>query len=60
MIKKEILQDLDGDDLTPPPHWIMTLLPQCSTRTEAALLPNPGPGENLQQPLLLHQLSLRS
>ena len=33
MIKKEILQDLDGDDLTPPPYWIMKLLPQCSTRT---------------------------
>ena len=27
MIKKEILQDLDGDDLTPPPYWIMTRLP---------------------------------
>ena len=33
IIKKEILQDLDGDDPSPPPYWIMTLLPQCSTRT---------------------------
>ena len=27
MIKKEILQDLDGDDLPPPQYWIMTHLP---------------------------------
>ena len=27
MIKKEILQDLDGDDLARPPFWIMTRLP---------------------------------
>ena len=46
MIKKEILQDLDGDDLVPPPCWIMTRLPaQCSTRTGGALTPDPGPGE---------------
>ena len=37
MIKKEILQDLDGDDLTPPPYWIMKLLPQCSTSTGGRL-----------------------
>ena len=46
MIKKEILQDLDGDDLTPPPYWIMTHLPpRAPPGPEAALLPNPGPGE---------------
>ena len=46
MIKKEILQDLDGDDLTPPPCWIMTcLLPSASPGLEAALMPDPGPGE---------------
>ena len=46
MIKKEILQNLDGDDLTPPPYWIMTHLPpRAPPGPEAALLPNPGPGE---------------
>ena len=46
MIKKETLQDLDGDDLTPPPYWIMTgLPPSAPPGPEAALLPNPGPGE---------------
>ena len=46
MIKKEILQDLDGDDLTPPLYWIMTRLPPSApSRPEAALMPNPGPGE---------------
>ena len=46
MIKKEILQDLDGDDLTPPPCWIMTRLPpSASPGPEAALMPDPGPGE---------------
>ena len=46
MIKKEILQDLDGDDLTPRPYWIMTHLPPSATPgPEAALMPNPGPGE---------------
>ena len=46
MIKKEILQDLDGDDLTPPPYWIMTRLPlSAPPEPEAALLPNLGPGE---------------
>ena len=46
MIKKEILQELDGDDLTPPPYWIMTgLPPSAPPGPEAALLPNPGPGE---------------
>ena len=44
--KKEILQDLDGDDLTPPPFWIMTRLPPSAPPgPEAALMPNPGPGE---------------
>ena len=45
-MKKEILQDLDGDDLTPPPCWIMTcLLPSSSPGPEAALPPDPGLGE---------------
>ena len=44
--KKQILQDLDGDDLTPPPYWIMTHLPPSAPPgPEAALMPNPGPGE---------------
>ena len=46
MIKKEILQDLDGDDLTPPPYWIMMRLPPSTTPgPEATLMPDPGPGE---------------
>ena len=46
MMKKEILQDLDGDDLTPPPCWIMTRLPHsASPGLEATLMPDPGPGE---------------
>ena len=46
MIKREILQDLEGDDLTPAPYWIMTRLPPSAPPgPEAALLPNPGPGE---------------
>ena len=48
------------DDVTPAPYWIMTcLLPSAPPGPEAALMPNPGPGEVLQQPLLLHQLSPR-
>ena len=46
MIKKEILQDLDGNDLTPPACWIMTRLPpSASPGPEATLRPDPGPGE---------------
>ena len=46
MIKKEILQDLNGDDLPPPPCWMMTCpLPSTPPGPEAALKPNPGPGE---------------
>ena len=46
MIKREILQDLDGDDLTPPPYWIMMFLPPSAPPgPEAALTPNPGPDE---------------
>ena len=42
MIKK----DLDGDDLTPPPYWIMMPLPPSAPPgPEAALMPDPGPGE---------------
>ena len=59
MIKKEILQDLDGDDLTPPPYWIMTRLPPSAPPgPEAALMPDPGPGE--VPALLFHQLSRSS
>ena len=44
--KKEVLQDLDGDDLTPPPYWRMTRPPpSVPPGPEAALMPNPGPGE---------------
>ena len=44
--KKEILQDLDGDDLTPPPYWIMMRPPPSAPPgPEAALMPDPGPGE---------------
>ena len=46
MVKKEILHDLDGDDLTPPPYWIMTRLPhRAPPGSEAALTPDSGPGE---------------
>ena len=46
--KKEILQDLDGDDLTPPPCWMMTRMPPiASPGPEATLMPDPGPGEVL-------------
>ena len=46
MIKKEILQDLDGNDLTPPPYWIMTHLPPSAPPgPEATLMPSAGPGE---------------
>ena len=46
MIKKEILQDLDGDDLTSPSYWIVTRLPPSAPPgPEAALMPDPGPGE---------------
>ena len=46
MIKKEVLQDLDGDDLTPPPYWIMMRPPPSAPPgPEAALMPDPGPGE---------------
>ena len=47
--KKEILQDLDGDDLTPLPYWIMMRLPPSARpRPENPLLPNPGLDEVLQ------------
>ena len=46
MIKKEILQDLSRDDLTPPPCWIMRRLPpNAPPGREATLLPDLGPGE---------------
>ena len=42
----EILQDLDGDGLTPPPYWRMTHLPpSVPSEPEPALMPDPGPGE---------------
>ena len=44
--KRGILQDLDGDDLTPPSYCIMKCLPPSAPPgLEAALMPNPGPGE---------------
>ena len=43
---KKILQDLDGDDLPPPPHWMRTgPPPSAPPGPEAALMPDPGPGE---------------
>ena len=46
MNKKEILQDLDGDDLTPPLYWIVTCLPPSAPPgLEATLMPSAGPGE---------------
>ena len=54
----EILQELDGDDLTPSPYWIMTgPPPSAPPGPEAALLPNPGPGEVPAAATLFHQLS---
>ncbi|XFG03869.1 hypothetical protein AB1E19_007493 [Capra hircus] len=39
-------KDLDGDDLPPPPYWLMTRLPlSAPPGPEAALTPDPGPGE---------------
>ena len=44
--KKEVLQDLDGDDLPPTPYWMMTCSPPSAPPGwEAALMPDPGPGE---------------
>ena len=44
--KEEVLQDLDRDDLTPPPHRRMTSPPPSAPPgPEAALMPDPGPGE---------------
>ena len=48
MIKKNILQDMDGDDPTFPPYyiWILTCLPPSAPPgLEAALMPNTKPGE---------------
>ena len=46
MIKREILQDLDWDDLALSPYWIMMWLPPSAPPgLEATLMPNPGPGE---------------
>ena len=46
MIKKEILQDLDGDDLNPTPYGVMTRLPPSAPPgPEATLMPDPGRGE---------------
>ena len=44
--KKEIMQDLNGDDLLPLPYWVM-MHPLCnvSPGPEAALMSDPGPGE---------------
>ena len=46
MIKQEILQDLDGDDLTPSPIVDNdSLPPSAPPGLEATLMPNPGPGQ---------------
>ena len=46
MTKKEILQDLEWEDLTPPQYWLMMHLPPSAPPgPEATLMPNPGPGE---------------
>ena len=46
--KKGNFTDLDGDDLTPPLYWMMMPLPPSAPPgLEAALMPNPGPGEVL-------------
>ena len=46
MIKQEILQDLDGDDLTPSPIVDNdSLPPSAPPGLEATLMPNLGPGE---------------
>ena len=58
--KKEILQDLNGDDLTPPPYWIMThLLPSAPPGSEADLMPDPGQSEVPAATAALCQLSRR-
>ena len=45
MIKKETA-GFGRDDLAPPPCWIVTRLPpSASPGPEAALMPDPGPGE---------------
>ncbi|OWK16252.1 hypothetical protein Celaphus_00004091 [Cervus elaphus hippelaphus] len=42
--KKEILQDLDGDNLPLPPYWMMTCPPlNAPPGPEATLTPNPRP-----------------
>ena len=44
--KKELLQDLDVEDLPLPPYWMMTCLPPSAPPgPEAALMPGLGPGE---------------
>ena len=44
--KKEILQDLDGDDLLPATYWMMTRPPpNAPPGPEATVMPDPGPGE---------------
>ena len=61
MVKKEILHDLDGDDLTPPPYWIMTRLsPRAPLGPGAALMADPGPGEVPAAATVLPQLSRSS
>ncbi|OWK03663.1 hypothetical protein Celaphus_00013891, partial [Cervus elaphus hippelaphus] len=45
-IVKAVYTDLDGDDLTPPPYGVMRHLPPSAPLgPEAALMPDPGPGE---------------
>ena len=59
--KKENSTDLDEDDLTPPPYWIMTGPPPSALPgPEAPYCPIQGEVKFLQQPLLFHQLSQSS
>ena len=55
--KKENSTDLDEDDLTPPPYWIMTRLPVLHQDRRPPYCPIQGQVKFLQQPLLFHQLS---
>ena len=48
MVKKEILQNLDWDDLPPSLYWIIMCSPlSAPLGLEAGLMPDPGQGEVL-------------
>ena len=58
--KKENSTDLDEDDLTPPPYWIMTRLLVLHQDRRPPYCPIQGQMKFLQQPLLFRQLSRSS